>query len=101
MISHSDDSQAQLFGSPKAGSINRAAINHDDAVLFVQWLQLQKVPMHDSIFPVSIEKGFYSLTKNDVRWLCKAILQAENAPSVGRMRQAILSRDVGKLRDPV
>ena len=75
-----------------------AYINHSDAEQFVEWLQDKELPIHASIFPVAIQKGFYSLTRTDLRWLCKAILQAGNAPSVGQMRMAILSRDVADLR---
>lgn len=98
MTSPSRERQAGLDLMPKVAKITPGYITHADALDFCQWLKTQDVPAHEGVFPVAVQLGLYSLTKNDLRWLCKAILQAENAPSVDRMRKAILSRDVGDLR---
>ena len=98
MTSPSEPRQAQFFPIPKAAEIVPAYITHADALQFCQWLKEQDVTVHEGVFPVSVQLGLYSLTRGDLRWLCKAILQAGDAPSVDRMRKAILSRDVGDLR---
>ena len=76
----------------------RSAIQHDDAVRLRDWIFAQKIPTHARVTVGGILVGLSGLGRQDLRWLCQAILQAGRAPSPGAMRRAVTTHDVSVLR---
>ncbi len=95
----------QVYGKPAPEpdplpeNFARSAIQHVDAVKFRDWIFAQKIPTHARVTIGGILVGLSGLGKEDLRWLCQAILQAERAPSPGNMRRAVLTHDVSVLRE--
>jgi len=95
----------QVYGKPAPEpdplpeNFARSAMQHADAVKFRDWIFDQDVPTHARVTLGGIVVGLSGLGREDLRWLCQAILQAGRAPSPGVMRRAVLTHDVSVLRE--
>lgn len=70
-----------------------------DADIFLSWCKGAGFTIDPEIDVQAVLAAFSGFTKSDLRWLCAAMRQANNAPDLGRMAKAIKARDVAPLRD--
>ncbi len=95
----------QVYGKPAPEpdplpvNVCSSAIQHSDAIKFRDWIYEQDVPTHARITLGGIVVGLSGLGLEDLRWLCKAIRQAGRAPSPEKLRRAVMTHDVGVLRE--
>ncbi|MCK5318172.1 MAG: hypothetical protein KAJ55_09665 [Anaerolineales bacterium] len=95
----------QVYGKPAPEpdplpvNVCSSAIQHSDAIKFRDWIFAQELPTHARITLGGIVVGLSGLGVDDLRWLCKAIRQAGRAPSPEKLRRAVLTHDVGVLRE--
>lgn len=95
----------RLFGDsapePDPLPVNHAslAINLDDCRELVAWIYKQDFPIHRQVTAELLVVNLSGMIRDDFRWLCYAMHQAERAPAPSDMRQALITRDVADLRD--
>lgn len=100
-----DDVDPRLFGDsapdPDPLPVNRAslAIHLDDCETLRDWIYKQDFPIHRQVTPAHLVTNLSGMIKDDFRWLCYAMQQANRAPAPADMRRALISRDVADLRD--
>ncbi len=98
------------YSKPAAAAVGppaqRRPVNHApgtigpaDVEKFVNWIcSLEGITKSGEITIDNILWQLSGFQPSDLRWLCIAIKQAGHAPAPSAMRQALLSRDVAKLR---
>ena len=89
---------ASLSLSAAGGNASIQELLETCAAHEVAWLAEQDIPVHAECTVGHILVGLSGLGRGDLRWLCQAIRQAEQAPTPARMRAAVLKHDVGLLR---
>ena len=95
----------RLFGDsapdPDPVPVNQAklAINLDDCRELVDWIYKQDFPIHRQVTAPHLVGALSGMIRDDFRWLCYAMGQANRAPAPSVMRQALIDRDVGVLRE--
>ena len=100
-----DDVDPRLFGDsapdPDPIPVNQAklAINLDDCRELVTWIFKQGFPIHRQVTAAHLVTALSGMIRDDFRWLCYAMNQANRAPAPSVMRQALVARDVAILRD--
>ncbi len=95
----------RLYGEavpdPDPIPINQAklAINLDDCRELETWIFKQEFPIHRQVTAAHLVTALSGFIRDDFRWLCYAMNQANRAPAPYVMRQALVGRDVAILRD--
>lgn len=69
-----------------------------DARKFVEWIHGLDIPVHADVTVGHVLVGLSGYQPSHLKWLCQAIRQAERAPHIGQMREALRAKDVGILR---
>lgn len=105
MVTPNAPPDAQAYGKPRAEpdpmpvNLCSSAIQHEDAIVFRDWIYNQELPTHRQVTLGGIVCGLSGFGKLDLRWLCQAIKQAGRAPSPELMARAVKSHDVSVLRE--
>lgn len=73
-------------------------IQEADVRKFIDWLFGTKLPMLGEVTVREVSMQLSGFIPSDLRWLCLGIKQAGNIPAPADMRQALLNRDVARLR---
>ena len=76
----------------------KLAIHLDDCRELVDWIYKQDFPIHRQVTAAHLVATLSGMIRDDFRWLCYAMSQAERAPAPTDMRRALISRDVADLR---
>ena len=101
----SDPIDSLLFGEaapdPDPIPFNHAklAINLDDCRELESWIYKQDFPIHRQVTAAHLVTALSGMIRDDFRWLCYAMNQANRAPAPSVMHQALVARDVAILRD--
>jgi len=101
----SDPIDSRLFGEaapdPDPIPFNHAklAINLDDCRELESWIYKQDFPIHRQVTAAHLVTALSGMIRDDFRWLCYAMNQANRAPAPSVMHQALVARDVAILRD--
>ena len=99
-----DPVDPRLFGElatePDPYPVNhcKLAIHLEDAIKLVDWIYTLDIPIHAQITVGHVLEGLSGFGQGDLKWICRAIKQAERAPAPSVMRRALLARDVYYLR---
>lgn len=83
---------------PPPVNLSSHAIQLEDARVFVDWIKKQSIEIHVDVTPGRVLVVLSGLGLPDLKWLCKAILQAGRAPQPETMKKAVVARDVRVLR---
>ncbi len=75
------------------------AIHLDDCRELVDWIYKQDFHIHRQVTAAHLVAALSGMIRDDFRWLCYAMSQANRAPAPSVMRRALIDRDVGILRD--
>lgn len=100
-----EDVDSRLYGDhvpdPDPLPVNQAklAINIDDCRELEKWIFKQAFPIHRQVTAAHLVESLSGMIRDDFRWLCYAMNQANRAPAPSVMRQALVARDVAILRD--
>ncbi len=77
----------------------KLAINLDDCKKLEDWIYKQDFPIHRQVTAAHLVTALSGMIRDDLRWLCYAMNQAERAPAPSKMLQALVARNVAILRD--
>ena len=94
----------RLYGEalpdPDPIGVNHAklAIGLDDCRELESWIYKQDFPIHRQVTAAHLVTALSGMIRDDFRWLCYAMAQAERAPAPSVMRQALIDRNVAVLR---
>jgi len=83
---------------PVPHNVASGTIQIGDARKFVEWVHGLDIPVHADVTVGHVLVGLSGYQSSHLRWLCQAIRQAERAPNIGQMREALRAKDVGILR---
>jgi hypothetical protein len=95
----------RLFGDsapdPDPVPVNHArlAIHLEECETLIDWIYKQAFPIHRQVTAAHLVAALSGMVRDDLRWLCYAMNQANRAPAPSVMRQALIDRDVAILRD--
>ncbi len=95
----------RLFGDsapePDPIPFNHAklAINLEDCQELESWIFKQGFPIHRQVTAAHLVTALSGMIRDDFRWLCYAMNQANRAPAPSVMHQALVARNVAILRD--
>ncbi len=84
---------------PVPHNVASGTIQIGDARKFVEWVHGLDIPIHADVTVGHVLVGLSGFQPSHLRWLCQAIRQAEQAPHIGQMREALRAKDVGILRE--
>lgn len=85
---------------PVPHNVATGTIQIGDARKFVEWIHGLDIPVHADVTVGHVLVGLSGYQPSHLRWLCQAIRQAERAPHIDQMREALRAKDVGILREP-
>lgn len=100
-----DSVDSRLYGDsspdPDPLPVNHArlAIHLEECETLVDWIYKQAFPIHRQVTAAHLVAALSGMVRDDLRWLCYAMNQAERAPAPSVMRRALIDRDVAVLRD--
>ena len=76
-------------------------ISGADCDVFLSWANAQGFRIGPENANKDVQDAFQGFTAGDLRWLCKAMIQAQpKKPDLATLRRAVLARNVAILRLP-